>query len=124
DLERIRCEKRTGDFVPAASAFDQPGMPAVAPADANGRLHLAALLLTDPANPRFAKTIVNRLWKRYLGLGLFEPADDFRLDTPAANPELLEWLARDFIEHGYDLKIGRASCRGRVWRYVWVGDGK
>src|SRR5205085_12374239 len=38
------------------------------------------------------------------GLGLFEPADDFRLDSPAANPELLDWLARDFIEHGYDLK--------------------
>jgi hypothetical protein len=47
---------------------------------------------------------VNRLWKRYLGLGLFEPADDFRLDTPASHPALLEWLAYDFMEHGYDLK--------------------
>ena len=56
------------------------------------------------ANPRFAKTVVNRLWKRYLGLGLFEPADDFRLDSPPANPQLLDWLAYDFIEHGYDLK--------------------
>ncbi len=104
DLEQIRCEKRSGKFVAAASPFDQPGMPAVAPADATTRLHLAALLLTDPANPRFARTIVNRLWKRYLGLGLFEPADDFRTDTPASHPQLLDWLAYDFMQHGYDLK--------------------
>src|SRR5947207_12596249 len=58
----------------------------------------------DPANPRFAKSIVNRLWKRYLGLGLFEPQDDFRLDHPPSQPELLEWLADDFMRHGYDLK--------------------
>ncbi len=38
------------------------------------------------------------------GLGLFEPADDFRLDTPASHPELLDWLAYDFVEHGCDLK--------------------
>ena len=60
--------------------------------------------IIDPANPRFAKTIVNRLWKRYLGLGLFEPADDFRLDRAASHPELLDWLAHDFIAHGCDLQ--------------------
>src|SRR5207249_2583442 len=74
------------------------------PGDLNGRLHLAAQLVTDPANPRFAKTIVNRLWKRYLGLGLFEPADDFRLDVAPSHPELLDWLAHDFLAHGCDLK--------------------
>jgi hypothetical protein len=74
------------------------------PSDLPERLHLAAQLITDPANPRFAKTIVNRLWKRYFGLGLFEPADDYREDTPASHPELLDWLAYDFVEHGCDLK--------------------
>src|SRR5437763_11233648 len=74
------------------------------PSDIGQRLHMVARLTTDPANPRFAKTTVNRLWRRYLGLGLFEPIDDFRLDSPPANQELLEWLAHDFIEHGYDLK--------------------
>jgi hypothetical protein len=104
DLERIRCEKKSGQFVPAASPFEQPGAPEAAPADAKARLHLATLLVTDPANPRFAKTIVNRLWKRFLGLGLFEPADDFRLDTPASHPALLDWLAYDFLQHGCDIK--------------------
>ncbi len=104
DLERIRCEAPSGEFVAAAFPFDIPGAPADVPESLEGRLRRAAQLLTDPANPRFARSIVNRLWKRYLGLGLFEPADDFRLDRPPSHPELLEWLADDFMRHGYDLK--------------------
>ena len=104
DLELIRCEKKSGQFIEAKFPFDLPGAPAAAPKSPEERLHRVAQLLTDPTNPRFAKTIVNRLWKRYLGLGLFEPQDDFRLDQPTANPELLAWLADDFMRHGYDLK--------------------
>jgi len=104
DLERIRCELKTGQTVAARFPFDLPGVAVEVPADLAGRLRLASQLITDAANPRFAKTIVNRLWKRYFGLGLFEPADDFRLDVPPSHPELLEWLAYDFIEHGCDLK--------------------
>jgi mono/diheme cytochrome c family protein len=104
DLEVIRCEKRTGQVVPARFPFALPEVPAAAPAGEEARLHRLALLLTDPANPRFARTIVNRLWKRYLGLGLFEPADDFRLDRQPSNPALLTWLAADFMRQGYDLK--------------------
>ena len=104
DLEKIRCESKSGKFVPAQFPFALPDADAAVPSDLTGRLHFAAQSIIDPANPRFAKTIVNRLWKRYLGLGLFEPIDDFRDDTPASHPELLEWLAYDFMEHGYDLK--------------------
>ncbi len=104
DLEHIRCELKSGKTVPARFPFDLPDAPETVPADLQGRLHLAAQSITDPANPRFAKTIVNRLWKRYLGWGLFVPADDFRLDVPASHPELLDWLAYDFVEHGCDLK--------------------
>lgn len=104
DLELIRCEKKLGQTVPAKFCFDLPGMPGDVPATEDGRLRRAAQLLTDPTNPRFARAIVNRLWKRYLGLGLFEPVDDFRLDRPASHPELLEWLAYDFMSHGYDVK--------------------
>ncbi|HVX64237.1 MAG TPA: DUF1549 and DUF1553 domain-containing protein [Pirellulales bacterium] len=104
DLEHIRCDARSGEFVPARFPFDLPGAPSQAPSVLNARLHLTAQLLTDPLNPRFSKTIVNRLWKRYLGLGLFEPIDDFREDSPASHPELLDWLAYDFMEHGCDLQ--------------------
>ncbi len=104
DLERIRCELKSGKMVPAAFPFELPGATRDVPADLTGRLHLVAQSITDPANPRFARTIVNRLWKRYLGLGLVEPVDDFRDDMKPSHPELLDWLAYDFVEHGCDLK--------------------
>ncbi len=104
DLEKIRCELKTGQTVPAKFPFELPGRSPEIPADLDARLHLTARLITDPANSRFAETIVNRLWKRYFGLGLREPVDDFREDVPASHPELLEWLAHDFVAHGCDLK--------------------
>jgi hypothetical protein len=90
--------------VPARFPYEIAGMPQEVPTDLSGRLHLAAELITDPANPRFAETIVNRLWKRYLGIGLYEPADDYRGDTKVSHPELLAWLSRDFLAHGCDLQ--------------------
>jgi hypothetical protein len=104
DLELIRCEKKTGQFIPTNFMFEIPGAPAAIPEDPAQRQRRVAQLITDPANPRFARTIVNRLWKRYLGLGLFEPQDDYREDIPASHPELLEWLANDFVKSGYDVK--------------------
>jgi len=104
DLEVIRCEAHTGKFVNAAFPFRLPDVPDDVPADVPSRLHRLAQLLTDPMDDRFSKTIVNRLWKRYLGLGLFEPSDDYRADRPASHPEMLDWLAYDFMQHGYDLK--------------------
>jgi hypothetical protein len=104
DLEVIRCEKPLGQVIAAKFPFALPGAPEAAPKELRERLHLATELLVDPCNPRFAKSIVNRLWKRYLGLGLIEPQDDFRLDQPPSHPELLAWLADDFMRNGYDLK--------------------
>lgn len=104
DLERIRCDVKSGQFVPSKFPFSVPGAPTESPAELNGRLHLLAQLVTDPANPRFSETIVNRLWKRYLGWGFIEPADDYRADSAVSHPELLAWLARDFLEHGCDLQ--------------------
>ncbi len=59
--------------------------------------------LTSPGNPWFAKAIVNRMWRHFLGRGLIEPVDDFRLTNPPTNEPLLEALASDFIGQGYDL---------------------
>ena len=60
--------------------------------------------LTDHENPYFAKAIVNRLWKSMMGRGLVEPVDDFRSTNPATHPALLDQLADDFIEHGFDIR--------------------
>jgi hypothetical protein len=60
--------------------------------------------MAAPQNPYFAKALVNRLWGHFLGRGLVEPVDDLRDTNPPSNPELLEALARDFREHGFDMK--------------------
>ena len=104
DLELIRCETHTGQRIPARFPFELAGLPMEVPSGVTNRLHRVAQMLVDPLNPRFSKSIVNRLFKRHLGLGLVEPADDFRNDQPASHPELLEWLAQDFIRHDYDLR--------------------
>ncbi len=60
--------------------------------------------LTSPDNPYFAKAMVNRLWQQLMGRGLVDPVDDLRTTNPATHPELLEWLAEDFVEHGFRVK--------------------
>ncbi len=60
-----------------------------------------AALISSPRNKRFAKVLVNRIWRRYLGIGLVEPVDDWQ-DAKPSHPKLLEYLAREFITSGYD----------------------
>ena len=60
--------------------------------------------LTAPENPFFAKSLVNRYWKHFLGRGLVEPEDDMRVTNPPSNPELMDALATWFVDSGYDLK--------------------
>jgi hypothetical protein len=99
--EMHRCDKGTGEVI--APEFLFPGLGNVEPgADLEARHRAVARMVTRPKNPRFAKTMVNRLWKRLLGRGLFEPVDDF--DSQSPNSALLEWLAHDFMSHDYDAK--------------------
>ncbi len=60
--------------------------------------------LTSGENPYFAKALVNRVWRNFMGRGIVEAEDDLRLTNPPSNPELLETLAQDFGKHGYDVK--------------------
>ncbi|MFM8933559.1 MAG: DUF1553 domain-containing protein [Gemmataceae bacterium] len=60
--------------------------------------------MVHPDNPLFAKAQVNRLWKSMFGRGLVEPVDDLRDTNPASHPHLLDRLATDFRDHGYNLK--------------------
>ncbi|MBI2685162.1 MAG: DUF1553 domain-containing protein [Acidobacteria bacterium] len=55
-------------------------------------------------NPYFARAIVNRVWKRYMGRGVVEDADDFRSTNPPSNPALLDALAAEYVRSRYDLR--------------------
>ena len=61
--------------------------------------------LTSPDNPLTARVIVNRLWQQHFGRGIVATPNDFgtRGDRPT-HPELLDWLARELVEHGWSLK--------------------
>jgi hypothetical protein len=60
--------------------------------------------LTQPDNPYFAPSLVNRVWYHLLGVGIVSPVDDFRATNPPSNPELLRALSDDFVKHGCRLK--------------------
>jgi len=63
-----------------------------------------AAWLTSSANERFAKTLANRLWKKIMGVGLIEPADDIRDDSPCENPELLQFLTEEIVRLKFNQK--------------------
>jgi hypothetical protein len=77
-----------------------------------------ALRITAATNRRFAPVLVNRLWKRYLGVGLVEPVDDWDGASPKTlSSALLGALARELMTHDYDLKhLARLIFNSRVYQ--------
>ena len=85
-----------------------PGVPAVLsalPQDApRNRLGLAKWLVA-PSNPLVARVAVNRYWQMYFGLGIVKTSENFGVQgEPPVHPELLDWLATEFIRTGWDVK--------------------
>lgn len=68
-------------------------------------------------NPFFAKALVNRYWKHFFGRGIVDPEDDLRVTNPPSNPELLDALAKHFVEHRFDLKdLVRTICKSSIYQ--------
>ncbi len=76
-----------------------------------------AAWLTQRDNPFFAQAAVNRVWGELMGRGVVHPVDDFRTSNPPTNEPLLNALAKDFAEHGYDFKqLIRTIMRSRTYQ--------
>lgn len=106
--------KRPGEVVtPATPAVLHP-FPAGAP---RNRLGLAQWIV-DKNNPLTARVTVNRIWQQYFGVGLVTTPEDFGARCErSSHPELLDWLAREFLEHGWSIKhIHRLIVNSATYR--------
>ncbi|MEO7317787.1 MAG: DUF1549 domain-containing protein, partial [Chthoniobacteraceae bacterium] len=100
-LEIAECDKLTGKK--AATRFLYPEFGEISPdADKATRLRQLAECVTSPKNGRLPRTLVNRGWGRFFGRALVEPVDD--MEQAAWNPDVLDWLAEDFVASGCDVK--------------------
>ena len=68
------------------------------------RREALAQWMTDKSNPYLSRAIVNRIWKHFMGRAFVEPVDGFGEENLPTNPELLNWLAEDFVIYDYDLQ--------------------
>ncbi len=83
---------------------------------ADPREPLMAWLLQED-NRYFAPAFVNRIWHHYFGVGIVEPPDDFNRANPPRNRPLLDWLSREFIANGYDMKwLHRTIANSRTYQ--------
>jgi Protein of unknown function (DUF1553)/Protein of unknown function (DUF1549)/Bacterial Ig-like domain (group 2) len=97
----------TGEFMDDRLMIPLPPKPLDAAAlsseiPGDTRLYFAKWL-TSAENPFFARNIVNRIWRNFMGRGLIEPVDDLRDTNPATNDELLDALVKDFVAHNFDV---------------------
>jgi hypothetical protein len=101
-------------FLLVRGAYDKPGekvapgLPAILPplpkGAPNNRLGFARWLV-DPSNPLTSRVAVNRFWQMYFGAGLVRTVEDFGSQGEwPSHPELLDWLATEFIRTGWDVK--------------------
>lgn len=121
---RVEVSLKPGEAIEPHWPFEQLARPSewlrlvpVASSVPNSRGQVAAMMVS-PENERFAKVLVNRVWKRYLGAGFVEPADDW-YEAKTSHPDLLDFLAREFILSGYDLKaLARLIFSSHVYQRV------
>jgi hypothetical protein len=86
------------------------------------RAQLVEVALKSDSSHFLPRAIVNRIWHQYFGYGIVMPLDQMHSSNEPSHPELLEWLARDFVEHQYDLRrlvrglvMSKAYSLGSAW---------
>ncbi|MDX2249878.1 MAG: DUF1549 domain-containing protein [Bacteroidia bacterium] len=117
-LEIHRCDKPTGRM--AQTGFIYPELGEVEANTVKERLVRLSEIMVKPENGRLARTLVNRLWAKLMGRGIVAPVDE--MDRIPWSQELLDWLAADFRDHGYDLKHNlRTIMTSKIYQSVPTG---
>src|SRR6185436_17087090 len=100
-LRLYRCDIARDEYTEPSFFFPELARPTPSSSLADRRATLVEIF-TDPRNGRMPRTIVNRIWTRLLGHGIVANSDEMHLQP--CSPELLDWLAADFVANDYDLK--------------------
>ena len=115
DVQHDRTGKTTAPKFPYAATFEHK--------DKATRREDFAAWLTAKDNQYFAKSFVNRMWGYLLGTGIIDPIDDIRAANPPTNPELLDFLTREFIASGFDVRrLQRLIVSSRTYQLSFVSN--
>ena len=121
-LRLYRCDIPRDEYAEPSFFFPELARPAPSASLTDRRATLVEIF-TDPRNGRMPRTVVNRIWTKLLGHGIVPNSDE--MDRQPWSPELLDWLAADFVAHRYDLKhlIG-SVIRSRAYQMAAVQIGR
>ncbi|MCA9044115.1 MAG: DUF1553 domain-containing protein [Planctomycetaceae bacterium] len=121
DGKRTLYVVESGELVQPRTGKPQPptpldGTPVSFDDTSDRRIHLANWM-TSPENPYFAKSITNRIWANFFGIGLVDSEDDLRVSNPASNPELLAASAKFLVDEKFNLKpLMREIMRSQAYQ--------
>ena len=108
DGRRTLYVSQSGDLIQPRTGKPQPPTPldgkSLSLDDPADRRVVLAQWLTAPENPYFARSITNRVWANFFGVGLVEKVDDLRASNPASNEGLLQAAADELVRSKFDLK--------------------
>ncbi|MES2569218.1 MAG: DUF1549 and DUF1553 domain-containing protein, partial [Verrucomicrobiota bacterium] len=116
---RIPKKEQLGDIAPGVPTILDEAPARIDPtATSTGRRSALARWMTAPENPLVSRVIVNRVWQYHFGTGLAHTASDFgKLGRPPSHPELLDWMARRFMEEGWSFKkLHRLILLSSAWQ--------
>jgi hypothetical protein len=121
DGQRTVYVEPRGDLIQPRTGKPQAPAPldaAPIPSEATGdRREALAEWLTDPGNDHFSRSIANKVWANFFGIGLVDPVDDLRASNPASNEPLLAALADHLVEEKFDLKaLMRTILRSETYQ--------
>ena len=117
-LELNRCDQPLGRMAKPEFLYTELG--SVEADSIRERLLKLSEVIAKPENGRLYRTITNRIWRQLMGRGIVEPVDE--MDQPPWSAELLDWLAADFIDSGYDLKyLIRSIMVSKTYQLPTVG---
>jgi hypothetical protein len=110
---------------PSVLSPPEPTIAKPASGESSGRRRALAEWIGSPDNPLTARVMMNRVWQWHFGRGIVRSSNDFGLQgTPPTHPELLDWLAAEFVERGWSLKaMHRLILTSNAYRMTSRVDG-